>query len=305
MITRTLLLVVMFVTTFVPAHEAFAQRSARQSIIVHGVRRTFVLRTPGATADSESRRPLVIALHGGGGNGENAEMMTGFTRLVASEGIVVAYPDGSGRARTRLLTWNAGECCGYAMDERVDDVAFIAALIDTLVRAQRVDPRRVYVTGMSNGAMMTHVLARELGTRIAAIAPVVGTIFAAETPAPAPVPALIINGMRDRNVPFEGGPSRGIGRNAWNSPASPAMRQGEFWARANGCDAGPARDSSGTVVRFVWRCPAGREVELYAITDGGHAWPGGQSGSRVGDTPSTALDATTLMWAFFKAHARN
>ena len=295
----------MFITTFVSTREAFAQRSARQSITVAGVRRTFVLRTPRAPADSGALRPAVIVLHGGGGNAENAEMMTGFSRLVDREGVVVAYPDGSGRARTRLLTWNAGECCGFAMDERVDDVAFIAALIDTLVRGHRVDPRRVYVTGMSNGAMMTHVLARELGTRIAAIAPVVGTIFGVESPAPVPVPALIFNGMRDKNVPYDGGPSRGIGRNAWNSPAQPARRQGEFWARANGCDDAPARDSSGTVVRFVWRCPAGRDVELYAITDGGHAWPGGRAGSRVGDTPATEVDATALMWAFFKAHARN
>jgi len=64
-------------------------------------------------------------------------------------------------------------------------------------------------------------------------------------------------------------------------------------------------ETRGTVVHTRYRCPAGRGVELYAFTDGGHAWPGGRAGSRRGDQPPAAVNATEVMWAFFKAHARN
>lgn len=278
----------------------------RTAIVVAGQRRTFVVRSPAAAPAPGTKRPLVIMLHGGGGNAPNAEQMSGFTALVEREGIIVVYPEGTGRRPDRLLTWNARHCCGPAMEREVDDVRFISAMLDTLIAKYPVDPRRIYVTGMSNGAMMTHRVGIALSHRIAAIAPVVGTIFGDE-PRPAnAVPAIIFNGMKDASVPFAGGPSGGAGRRSWDgTPAAPAAAQGAFWARANGCDATPAVETRGTVVHTRYRCPAGREVELYAITDGGHAWPGGRAGSRRGNQPSTAMNATDVMWAFFKAHARN
>ncbi len=281
-----------------------AQRSQRVELRVGGATRSAELRIPRAAPAAGSKRPLVIVLHGGGGNAANAEEMTGFTALVEREGLVVAYANGSGRLarQTRLLTWNARYCCSVAMERNVDDVAFIAALIDTLIASQQVDARRVFVTGMSNGAMMSHVAGWRLAGKVAAIAPVVGTVFGDEPPPPVPVRAIMINGMQDRNVPFAGGTPGAATGNAWRRDARPALEQGQYWARANGCGLTPSRDSTANVIRYRWPCPAGREVELLAVVDGGHAWPGGRSGRRRGGDPVPARpNATAEIWAFFKA----
>ena len=305
----TPLALVTLVTFAAHTTAAHAQRLGRtperQSISVAGQERTFVIRTPRDAPARGAKRPLVLALHGGGGNGLISEKMTGFTALVEREGIIVVYPEGTGRNPTRLLTWNAKHCCARAMEQNVDDVRFISTLLDTLIARYPVDPARIYITGMSNGAMMTHRLGIALARRVAAIAPVVGTLFGDEVRPAFPVPAIIFNGMADKSVPYAGGTSGGPARRAWQSDARPAREQGTFWAATNGCDATPTSTTRGTIVHTVYRCPAGREVELYALTDGGHAWPGGQSGSRRGDAPSPELNATDVMWTFFKAHARN
>lgn len=106
----------------------------------------------------KSSHPLVLVLHGGGGNGENAAAMTGFTAKAMQEGFIVVYPDGSGRLGDRLLTWNAGHCCGYALEQKIGEAAFFSALIDKFILDHGADPKRVYITGLSNGAMMAHRL---------------------------------------------------------------------------------------------------------------------------------------------------
>jgi polyhydroxybutyrate depolymerase len=129
------------------------------------------------------RAPVVIALHGGGGHPENAVDISQFDVIAARERFIAVYPGGTGGTPGgRLLTWNAGHCCAYARENKIDDVGFISAMIDQLVRSGRADPKRIYVTGMSNGAMMTHVLARELPEKIAAIGPIVGAVFGDEPP---------------------------------------------------------------------------------------------------------------------------
>src|SRR5580704_8834959 len=120
-----------------------------------GQGRTYLLHLP-PIYDGKRSLPLVIVLHGGGGNAPGAARMTGFSEKADKEGFVVAYPNGSGRLRNRLLTWNSGNCCGYALDNSVDDVGFIRALIDALEKTRAIDPTRVYATGMSNGGMMTY-----------------------------------------------------------------------------------------------------------------------------------------------------
>lgn len=290
------------------ATEAAPQAAdARRTIVHDGARRSYVVRVPRpAKEPGDTRRlPLVLVLHGGGGNAANAEEMTGFTEKGRREGFIAVYPQGSSRFRQVLLTWNAGHCCGYAMERRVDDVGFIDALLDTLIATNPVDPQRIYVTGMSNGAMMSHRLGIELPHRFAAIAPVVGTLFGDERPPRTPVSALMINGMLDRAVPWQGGPPGGRASNEWDgTPAKPALAQATFWAAANGCAATPETLEEGQVVVHRFRCPAGPGVELHLLKDNGHAWPGGKAGSRRGDAPSISMDATDLIWAFFKAHPR-
>jgi polyhydroxybutyrate depolymerase len=277
----------------------------RQSVQVGGRNRTYLLRVPQTVARG-TPLPLVIVLHGGGGNADNAELMTGFSALVDREELIVAYPDGSGRqGRNMLLTWNAGHCCAYAMQNNVDDVAFIDALITQVARTYSVDPQRVYVTGMSNGAMMSHRLGRELSHRIAAIAPVVGAVFGDEAVASSPVSAIMINGLKDESVPANGGPPGGLAKSQWDGTHPlPNVDQGNFWARSNGCNTTPSSSEQRQVIAWRWSCPAGLAVEVHQLRNGGHAWPGGKAGSKRGDRPSNVMDATETIWAFFKAHPK-
>lgn len=277
----------------------------RHTLLHDGIERHYLIHTPAAPALRAGPVPLVLVLHGGGGNAENAERMTGFSDKARREGFIVVYPEGTSRFRQKLLTWNAGHCCGYAMEHQVDDVGFMRALITRLVKDYPIDPKRVYATGMSNGGMMTHRLGRELSDQLAAIAPVVATVFGDESKAAHPVSALMLNGMLDKSVPPAGGSPSGRFSDSWDgTPAKPALDQGSYWGSTDGCAGKPVRQDQGAFIRWQYSCPAGKAVELYLLKDNGHAWPGGQKGSRRGDTPSTSLNATDLIWEFFAAHGR-
>lgn len=291
-----------------------ARSAARDSIRVGGAIRTFIVRAPrelthrGTDRRNASPLPLVIAMHGGGGNAQNAESMTRFTPLVDRERLLVVYPDGTGGARgdrgPAMYTWNATHCCAAAMRNHVDDVAFITALIDTLSARYSVDARRIYVTGMSNGAMMSHRIGRELSRRVAAIAPVVGAVFGDEALATSPVSAIMINGLNDTSVPPDGGAPGGLGASQWNASPRPNIDQGTYWARVNGCRESPSKSEQGQIITWRWACPTGLDVEVHQLRDGTHEWPGGPRGRRGVASVSTSMDATEMIWAFFKAHPK-
>ena len=260
--------------------------------------------------------PVVFVLHGGGGHPENAQNMSQFDIIAAREKLIVVYPGGTGGVPGgRLLTWNAGHCCAYARENKVDDVGFFAKMIDNLVASGRADPKRIYVTGMSNGAMMSHRLARELPDRIAAIAPIVGATFGDEPPARSPVAAVIFVGQEDQTVPAAGGPLGGperrgvaanLARRAEDRDVAPDVAQAEYWATANGC-ASPVEkmDTAGKVVELAWnKCTSGRPVHFYRVANNGHAWPGGKAGRAEADPPSPDVNASEIMWRFFSANPK-
>jgi polyhydroxybutyrate depolymerase len=269
-----------------------------------GLQRAYVVRLPRDTAPG-ARLPLVLVLHGGGGDAATAEKSTGFTTKAQRAGFIVVYPEGTSRLGERLLTWNAGHCCGHAMQQRVDDVGFVRALIDRLAADYPVDPQRVYATGLSNGGMMSHRLGIELPDKLAAIAPVAATLFGDEKKTRAGVSALMINGALDASVPPAGGMPGGRFPGAWDgTPALPATAQGRFWAAANGCAMTPETTREGGVARTRYRCPAGRDVELLMVADQPHGWPGGVAASRLAAASSHALNATDAIWAFFRARMK-
>lgn len=271
-----------------------------RSLVHDGLTRTYKVYDFGRGAPA----PVVIMLHGGGGNADNAIRMSGFNQIVARQGAIAVYPEGtSGRLGLPLLTWNAGHCCAAAMENEVDDVGFIEAVIDTLVASGRADASRIYVTGMSNGAMMAHRLGRELSAKIAAIAPVVGAVFGDEAPPQAPVPAFVIVGADDTVVPPEGGhlQLRGLlgNRSAADHEVAPAIDQALYWARHNGCSE-PRRSSDAAAETTTWaQCRSGAPVVFHRVLDNGHAWPGGEAGRPGAPPPTTAFDASAEMWRFF------
>jgi len=256
--------------------------------------------------------PVVFVLHGGGGHPENAQNMSQFDIIAAREKFIVVYPGGTGgMPGGRLLTWNAGHCCAYALDNKVDDVGFIRTIIDQMVASGRADPKRIYVTGMSNGAMMSHVLARELPDRIAAISPIVGAIFGDEPVPKGPVAAIIFVGQDDQAVPGAGGPLGGAtrrgGAQAEDRNVTPDINQASYWAKANGCGA-PVEsvDTSGKPVEFRWeKCTSGKPVHFYRVANNGHAWPGGRAGRAEADQPTPDVNASEMMWRFFTANSKS
>jgi polyhydroxybutyrate depolymerase len=258
------------------------------------------------------RAPVVIVLHGGGGHPENAQNMSQFDVIAERERFIAVYPGGTGGTPGgRLLTWNAGHCCAYARENKIDDVGFISAMIDQLVASGRADPKRIYVTGMSNGAMMSHVLARELPGKIAAIGPIVGAVFGDEPPARGPVPAIIFVGQDDQTVPAAGGPIggnrrdgpiAGLARPPADRDVAPDIAQADYWAKANNCSSPPVEsfDKQDRLVEVRWSCPGGADVHFYRVAGNGHAWPGGKAGRPEADQPTQAFSASEVMWRFFR-----
>lgn len=173
------------------------------SIQVGERNRTYRLYVPAAT--SGHAVPLLLALHGRLGTGDAQAKMTRFDTQADRFGFIVAYPDGVGRS------WNAGHGVGPAANENVDDVGFIAALIDHLRSEGAIDDRRIFAAGMSEGGMMSHRLACELGGKLKAIAAVAGTmaVQTASTCAPVrPVSVLLVHGTQDGFVSWAGGKTR-------------------------------------------------------------------------------------------------
>ena len=271
------------------------------SITIDGQTRTYKYYVP----NGSGKLPVVIMLHGGGGNSDNAIRMTHFNQLAEKEKFIAVFPDGSGRQADKLLTWNASHCCGYAMQNNVDDVKFISNLIDKFINTQNADSKRIYVTGMSNGAMMTHKIGINLSNKVAAIATDVGTVFGDEPMAKGPLPVMMINGGLDENVPPAGGAPGGPGRRAWGVDTIPnTYAQSEYWAKNNHCKS-PVKTAYNSMVDVTkYSCPSNYDVVHYLVKDNGHAWPGGRKGSGIGNGPSQSFDASEEIWKFFKAHPK-
>jgi len=277
----------------------------------HGGRqRSYIVHVPpGAHAPAA----LVVSLHGGGGNAAGQQKYSLMDALADREGFVVLYPNGTGRLRDRLLTWNAGTCCGSAAREQVDDVGFIAAAIDDLSARVAVDPRRIYATGMSNGAMMAHRLAAELPDRIAAIAPVAGAMVFRGAPR-GPVPVLDIHSVDDPRALYAGGLGPPFPMTT-TRVLHPAV--GETlarWSAANGCKGEPAvvearsgdGPNSGQTATLLSYPGCRAPLEHWKLTGAGHVWPGGQQKylTRLLGRGTSLIDANAEMWRFFSRARR-
>ena len=272
-----------------------AAPAADEHVTMGGLDRTYHVYVPARRAPSP---PLVVVLHGGFGTGAGAETQYRWDAMADRNGFVVLYPDGFQRA------WNAGDCCGQPRARGVDDVAFIEAAIRATARAYATDPERLYVTGMSNGAMMTYRLACESALPIAAIAPVAGTLTVA-CDHPQRVSVLHVHGLADGNVPIGGGVGVGFARVLYRPVADGIA----VFRKADEC-AGPVTTTAGPVTTARSSCANGKTVQLTTVAGAGHQWPGSvPPPARAAailrlDGPSAALDATEVIWSFFAAARR-
>lgn len=273
--------------------------------IEHGGRtRLYRLHTPPG-AEKQKALPLVLVFHGGGGHGEQVEIATGFSRLADRENFVAVYPDGTGQFARRLLTWNSGGIAVYASEHKVDDAAFVRAVVADVRTRVPIDPDRVFATGMSNGGMMCHRLARECADLFAGIAPVAGAMNFTEADPRSPLAVMIVHGTGDDLVRYEGGrPERKVGRGGERVDASVADAVKYYLAR-NGLEGEPEVTVEGKVEVKTWRGANGAApVRLATIDGGGHAWPSGRnSGLPRADEP-TDWDAAKAIWDFFASVRR-
>jgi polyhydroxybutyrate depolymerase len=295
----TLLLLISLLLT--PAQA----RTLKRTVQVGGLERSYRLLVP-STAPTPA--PLVVALHGGGSNARQMQRGCRFDALAEKEGFLVAYPESGSK------NWYDGREGDFsdAHKDRRDDAGFLAALIDAVDKEHPVDRKRVYLTGISNGAFMSHAFAAAYSEKVAAIAPVVGGIadplhktFTPKTP----VSVLLIQGTEDPLVPYAGGNvARGRGKVI---PTEDALK---LWRKADGCAAEPKTDrlpdkdpKDGCVVeRTVWSgCRGGAEVVFLKLVGGGHAWPDGRQylPKRIIGGVCRDFD-DSLIWEFFKSHPK-
>jgi polyhydroxybutyrate depolymerase len=251
---------------------AFAANSREEHFLnVAGLQRRYLLHLPPGRS-YQAKSPLILMLHGGGGTPERAGARD-LEAYADRKGFIVAYPAGINKS------WNDGR---LIKGRTYDDVEFLSALIDELVAKYNADPKRVHVTGISNGGFMSFTLACRIPEKIAAIAPVAASmgVGAIEECHPRKtVSVMMINGTADPLVKWDGG--KVLRRSG--SESEPISKVVAFWrnqvcgrnSRVTGerlPDSDP--NDGSTVALEKVQCPAGNVIN-YTVTGGGHTWPGG------------------------------
>ncbi len=256
-----------------------------------------------SNAPAQGKRPAVLILHGGMGSAELMRTSSGFDALAPKEGFIAVYPEGTEFSDGRHA-WNTGHLLRRQVKD-ADDIAFLDALIDRLVADHGADPERIFMTGGSNGGMMTYVYSVARSRRLAAVAPVVASMFTLDKAPDAPLPILIINGGKDREVPLAGGMSGNpLVSGAQSTPYRPVEAVVAFWAKANRCAAEPKVAVSGSVTTRSYSSDAGgAPVEYVLDAEGGHGWPGAPA-RRSENAPIKSFQGAERVWSFFKDKSR-
>jgi poly(3-hydroxybutyrate) depolymerase len=265
----------------------------RQAIVVNG------------SGDS-SKRPAVIVLHGGMGSAAQMRATSGFDAVARTNGFMVVYAEGADFGGGRHA-WNTGFLLRRQVQD-ADDIAYFDTLIDTLVREHGADPTRIFMTGGSNGGMMTYVYAVARAERLAAVAPVVASMFTFDDVPSVPLPILIINGAKDEEIPIEGGMSRNpLVRRAQEAPYKPLSEVIQFWSRVNRSESTPKIVNNGTATTSTYSIVSGdgsgAVTEFIVDSEGAHGWPGTPS-RREGVVPIASFSGAERVWLFFKDKQR-
>jgi polyhydroxybutyrate depolymerase len=262
------------------------------TIMVDGLEREYILHLP-RTYTGDTLLPLVMVFHGGGGTASQIRNHTKFSRLADKENFIVVYPNSVDK------NWSDGRT-GENLPMQRDDVKFISMLIDTLLSKYRVDSKRIFSTGISNGGFFSFYLALKLSDKILAIAPVTANIpeNLQESYKPEyPVSLLLINGTDDPLVKYDGGP---VG-----------VKTIEIWLANNNCLSGVIKENIPDIVKkdkciaeklTYSGCTENTEVILVKISGGGHTWPGASQYLPkliVGEV-CRDFSATEMIWEFFK-----
>jgi polyhydroxybutyrate depolymerase len=274
-----------------------------RTLQVDGRTRSYIVHVP-PKYDAKPT-PVVLAFHGAVTNAFIMALSTGLSAKADEAGFLVVYPNGTGKGDF-FLFWNSGGFRGPKAEKPPNDVAFVKAILDDLPKVLSIDPKRVYATGISNGGMMCYRLAAELSERIAAIAPVSGTMAGEKCRPRRPVSVMHFHGTDDKLVPFNG-PDEQTAKFLSFKSVDETIR---IWAKIDGCPMKPqtidlpsmADDGTSVKKKIYGPGKQGSEVILFVIQGGGHTWPG-----RTWPIPwlgktTKNISANDLMWEFFQRH---
>jgi polyhydroxybutyrate depolymerase len=290
-------------------------------LIFDGMRRDYRVHVPPAAASGRPL-PLVLNLAGATQNGQIEEILSDMDPNADENGYLVVYPDGT--RISKVLTpdpvakqaqygWNAGECCGLPVTRKINDVGFLEKVIADVAARTPVNLRRVYMTGISNGGMMSYAMAAEASTSVAAIASVSGQVEIPVIHPSRPVPTMEFHSVNDPIAKFKGVPNK-------NPLLVLSVMQGiRQWVNADGCARQPtvgptivgasgSISAGETATELTYdHCRDGVEVVLWRFTGSGHVWPG--STLNTGPKKSWILtgsgrgivlvNADETMWQFF------
>jgi len=292
-----------------PIQNLYKSGDYKESITVDGRVRTYLLHIP-ANYEPSKLYSLVAVFHGGGGSGEKIASQTGFAAKADKEGFITAFPDGIAH------NWNDGRDTTDAFKQGVDDVKFVRMLIENIKGKLPIDSNKIYATGVSNGGIFSHRLGCEMSDVFAAVGPVVGPIATNLVPwcNPAePVSVVGIQGTADPGIPIQGGEQGGfggLGDGGFVESADATMR---LWAQKNGCgekpqvtDMPPKVNDGTRVKRYAYdTCRSGAAVYYYIVEGMGHGWPPKRpQAPRLAGPTSQNINATDVIWEFFKAHSK-
>ena len=270
---KHIILIVLLLQTMLTA------KVLKNTINIHGLQRSYYLHLP-THYQKEKTLPLVFFLHGGGQNIKKMARSSQLNKLADQDNFIVAYPVGINKR------WKdgRGETYGGKSQEDVDDVKFIEKLITKLIHTHKVNAKKVYVTGVSNGGLMTLRLGCDLSHKLSAIAPVIANIpkkYIDQCKPKKTLSILLMNGTADPIVPYYGGEMKFFKKHMGEVVST--EKTIDFWRRHNHCNKTPTlthlpdankRDKSSISVSTYKHCKNNATVKLYSIHGGGHTMPG-------------------------------
>ncbi|MFH1978976.1 MAG: PHB depolymerase family esterase [Patescibacteria group bacterium] len=302
----SLLLFIFFVKQFLLPVFLFSEVDIDGNItnyIYHNnLRRSYVVHQP-ENYDASKSLPLVFAFHCAGSNAQIMIRLTNLNKLSDEENFLVVYPNGTGLFENYLLTWNAGGCCDF-IGPVVDDVDFTKTVFAQLQEDYNIDLNRVYVLGFSNGAMMAHRLGCELSDKLAAIAPVSGSLVEGGCDPEDFLSVISLHSKDDTFVPFYGGEADRWFINMFDVNFPPVEDSIRFWADHNKCARGPEIKKEGAIeLEKYTNCKNNTEVYFYSLEGYDHVWLGGGRGVLPMDI-SDDIIISDVIWDFFENHPK-
>lgn len=273
---------------------------------LEGHERKYLLHTP--VNKNQGPLPLVLVLHGAGGNAEMTASRYGWLEKADKKGFVVAFPEATpinpalpANFMTNPNVWNDGSGRGK---KRVNDIAYLKKVIEDISSKTSIDPKRIYITGFSNGASMTFLAGIKLSDLVSAIAPVSGHLWTSDKPKKL-VSVLLIAGGKDPLNPLEGG----MGKNPWKKEGEmkpPMIQSITEWLHLMGKEQLPKKEEVEQGVTRTTYGPDkdGFEAIFIVIPGEGHEWPGGKRAlpEKITGPSVNILNATDTIWDFFNRH---